>query len=71
MKYAKFFLSRFGPKDFLIDHSSEEKKMVFKKFLKRFVYENTGATAVEYAVMIFLVIVVCLATVSLLGGVGR
>lgn len=42
-------------------------KMAIKKFFKRFMQEEEGATAVEYAVMIVLIIVVCLAAVTLLG----
>ena len=42
--------------------------MGIKNFFKRFIQEEEGATAVEYAVMIVLIIVVCLATVTLLGG---
>ena len=45
----------------------EEIKMAIKKFLKKFIQEEEGATAVEYAVMIVLIIVVCLATITLLG----
>jgi pilus assembly protein Flp/PilA len=41
--------------------------MGIKNFLKRFIQEEEGATAVEYAVMIVLIIVVCLGVVSLLG----
>ena len=42
--------------------------MEIKNFFTRFIQEDEGATAVEYAVMIVLIIVVCLATVTLLGG---
>ena len=42
--------------------------MGIKKLFKRFIQDEEGATAVEYAVMIVLIIVVCLATVTLLGG---
>ena len=41
--------------------------MGIKNFFKRFIQEEEGATAVEYAVMIVLIIVVCLATITLLG----
>jgi len=41
--------------------------MAIKKFFKRFIQEEEGATAVEYAVMIVLIIVVCLATIGILG----
>ena len=41
--------------------------MGIKNFLKRFIQEEEGATAVEYAVMIVLIVVVCIATVQLLG----
>ena len=41
--------------------------MGIKNFFKRFIQEEEGATAVEYAVMIVLIIVVCLAAVALLG----
>jgi len=41
--------------------------MTIQKFFKRFIQEEEGATAVEYAVMIVLIIVVCLATVAFLG----
>jgi pilus assembly protein Flp/PilA len=41
--------------------------MGIKNFFKRFIQEEEGATAVEYAVMIVLIIVVCIATVSFLG----
>ena len=46
----------------------EEKKLGIKKLFKRFIQDEEGATAVEYAVMIVLIIVVCLATITLLGG---
>ena len=45
----------------------EEKKMGIKNFFKRFIQEEEGATAVEYAVMIVLIIVVCLTVVGFLG----
>jgi pilus assembly protein Flp/PilA len=45
----------------------EEKKMGIKNFFKRFIQEEEGATAVEYAVMIVLIIVVCLTAVGVLG----
>ena len=41
--------------------------MKIQKFFKRFIQEEEGATAVEYAVMIVLIIVVCLGVVTLLG----
>ena len=41
--------------------------MGIKNFLKRFIQEEEGATAVEYAVMIVLIIVVCLVAVGILG----
>ena len=41
--------------------------MGIKNFLKRFIQEEEGATAVEYAVMIVLIIVVCLAVIKTLG----
>jgi pilus assembly protein Flp/PilA len=41
--------------------------MAIQKFLKKFIQEEEGATAVEYAVMIVLIIVVCLGVVKLLG----
>jgi pilus assembly protein Flp/PilA len=51
----------------LVVNLKEEIKMAIKKFLKKFIQEEEGATAVEYAVMIVLIIVVCLAAVTLLG----
>ena len=41
--------------------------MGIKNFFKRFIQEEEGATAVEYAVMIVLIIVVCLVAVGVLG----
>ncbi len=41
--------------------------MKIKNFLKRFIQDEEGATAVEYAVMIVLIIVACLATIYTLG----
>jgi len=41
--------------------------MAIKKFFKKFIQDEEGATAVEYAVMIVLIIVVCLGVVTLLG----
>jgi pilus assembly protein Flp/PilA len=41
--------------------------MGIKNFFKRFIQEEEGATAVEYAVMIVLIIVVALATITILG----
>ena len=42
--------------------------MKIKEFFKRFIQEEEGATAVEYAVMIVLIIVACIAVVGVLGG---
>jgi len=42
--------------------------MGVKSFIKKFIREEDGATAVEYAVMIVLIIVVCLGVITLLGG---
>ena len=42
--------------------------MGIKNFFKRFIQEEEGATAVEYAVMIVLIIVVCLTVIGTLGG---
>jgi pilus assembly protein Flp/PilA len=39
----------------------------FAKSVKRFLASEDGPTAVEYAVMLALIIVVCLAAVSALG----
>jgi pilus assembly protein Flp/PilA len=36
-------------------------------FVKEFVYEDDGPTAVEYAVMLALIIVVCLAAITIIG----
>ena len=36
--------------------------------VSRLLREEEGATAVEYAVMIVLIIVVCIATITILGG---
>lgn len=36
--------------------------------IKRFLKSEDGPTAVEYAVMLALIIVVCLAAISFLGG---
>jgi pilus assembly protein Flp/PilA len=41
--------------------------MGIKNFFKKFIQEEEGATAVEYAVMIVLIIVVCLGVISVLG----
>ncbi len=41
--------------------------MKIQKWFKKFIQEEEGATAVEYAVMIVLIIVVCLATITFLG----
>ena len=38
-----------------------------KEFFKRFLKDEEGATAVEYAVIIVLIIVVCLTVIGLLG----
>ena len=40
--------------------------MAIKKFFKRFIQEEEGATAVEYAVMVVLIIVACIATIAIL-----
>ena len=39
----------------------------FAKKIKRFLASEDGPTAVEYAVMLALIIVICLATISTLG----
>ena len=41
--------------------------MGVKSFFKKFIQDEEGATAVEYAVMIVLIIVVCLAVITTLG----
>jgi pilus assembly protein Flp/PilA len=41
--------------------------MGFKKFIKRFIQEEEGATAVEYAVMLVLIIIVCLVAITFVG----
>ena len=41
--------------------------MAIKKFFKRFIQDEEGATAVEYAVMIVLIIAVCLVVIGTLG----
>ena len=41
--------------------------MAISKFFKKFLKEEEGATAVEYAVIVVLIIVVCLATITFLG----
>jgi pilus assembly protein Flp/PilA len=35
--------------------------------LKRFLYDSEGATAVEYAIMLALIVIVCLASITTLG----
>jgi len=42
--------------------------MKIKQIIKRFIKEEEGATAVEYAVMLVLIIVVCIAAITLVGG---
>jgi len=42
--------------------------MAIKKFFKKFIQDEEGATAVEYAVMIVLIIVACIAIIGTLGG---
>jgi len=42
--------------------------MLTKTAIKRFIQEEEGATAVEYAVMLVLIIVVCVAAITLVGG---
>ena len=42
--------------------------MGIKKFMKRFIQEEEGATAVEYAVMLVLIIVVCIVAITFVGG---
>ena len=37
-------------------------------FVKNFVREEEGATMVEYGLMVALIAVVCIATVTLIGG---
>ena len=49
-------------------NGKEEKNMGVKSFFKKFIHDEEGATAVEYAVMIVLIIVVCLSVITLLGG---
>jgi pilus assembly protein Flp/PilA len=41
--------------------------MMWLNHVKRFLQAEDGPTAVEYAVMLALIIVVCLAAISLLG----
>jgi pilus assembly protein Flp/PilA len=39
-----------------------------QKFAERFLTQEDGPTAVEYAVMLALIIVVCIAAITTLGG---
>ncbi|MCK4507060.1 MAG: Flp family type IVb pilin [Desulfuromonadales bacterium] len=41
--------------------------MAIKEFFKNFIQEEEGATAVEYAVMIVLIVVACIFVVTTLG----
>ncbi len=41
--------------------------MSIKKFFKKFIQEEEGATAVEYAVMLVLIIIVCIVAVTAIG----
>ena len=41
--------------------------MAIKEFFKNFIQEEEGATAVEYAVMIVLIVVACIVVVGVLG----
>jgi pilus assembly protein Flp/PilA len=41
------------------------------KFVQKFLREEDGPTAVEYAVMLALIVVVCLAAIGLLGEASR
>lgn len=41
--------------------------MKFVKFVKNFLIEEDGPTAVEYAVMLSLIIVVCLVAIQTIG----
>ena len=41
--------------------------MGIKQAMKRFIQEEEGATAVEYAVMIVLIVVAVIATVTIVG----
>jgi len=48
--------------------SNKENLMsVLQKFLVDFLREDDGPTAVEYAVMLALIIVVCLTAISIIG----
>jgi pilus assembly protein Flp/PilA len=38
------------------------------RLIQRFIREEDGPTAVEYAVMLALIVVVCIAAISALGG---
>jgi pilus assembly protein Flp/PilA len=40
----------------------------FRQFVVKFLKQEDGPTAVEYAVMLALIIVVCIGTVTTLGG---
>ena len=42
--------------------------MGIKNFIKQFIQEEEGATAVEYAVMLVLIIVVCIVAITFVGG---
>ena len=41
--------------------------MTIKRFLKRFIQEEEGATAVEYAIMVALIAAVIIGAVGLIG----
>lgn len=41
--------------------------MAMRKFMQRFIQEEEGATAVEYAVMLVLIIVVAIVVIQTLG----
>ena len=48
-------------------HSSRQSMHHFAKHIIRFVKAEDGPTAVEYAVMLALIIVVCIAAITSLG----
>ena len=47
--------------------NSEESMKNFGKKIQRFLASEDGPTAVEYAVMLALIVIVCLATITTVG----
>jgi pilus assembly protein Flp/PilA len=61
----KLVVSR--PTDWLAEKKRERERTAMLNSIKRFLVSEDGPTAVEYAVMLALIVIVCLAAITTVG----